>query len=160
MSATPITASKRYYQQGVSKVVWCPTLASVSGPTRSEINAGIDLSNEISASSGWEVTSNTQATPALGSVFIGNIFATVTAADSSLTFYADSTSVDVRTLLVRGLSGYIIWMGEGDVVNYTMDVFPVTVTSAPKNRTITATAEILTNFSITRQPAENVTIPA
>lgn len=159
MSATPITASKRYYQQGVSKVVWCATVADIHAVARGEINAGIDLSDEVEASSGWEVTSNTQDTNALGSVFIGKIFATTAAADSSLTFYSDSTSVDVRTLLVRGLSGYILWMGEGDVVNYTMDVFPVTVTSAPKDRTITATAMIVVNFAITREPAENVAIP-
>jgi hypothetical protein len=159
VSANPITTSRRYYQQGVSKVIWTPTIAVVTGPTRAEINAGTDLSPEVSASSGWEVTSNTQATPALGSVFIGNILATTTAADSSLTFYADSTSVDVRSLLTRGLTGFVIWMGEGDVAGYTMDVFPVMVTSAPKNRTITATAEIVVNFSITRTPAENVVIP-
>lgn len=160
MSATPITASKRYYQQGVSKVVWVATLANYLSPTRAEINAGIDLSPEVSAASGWEVTSNTQDTPALGSVFIGNIMATTTAAASSLTFYADSTSVDVRSLLTRGLTGYILWMGEGDVAAYTMDIFPVAVTSTPKDRSISATATIVANFAITRQPAENVTIPA
>lgn len=159
MSATPIITSKRYYQEGVSRVVWCPTVANVSSPTRAEINAGTDLSPEVSAASGWEVTSNTQDTPALGSVFVGKIGATTTAADSTLTFYADSTSTDVRSLLTRGLTGYILWMGEGDVANHTMDVFPVTVTAAPKDRSISATATIVVNFAITKEPSENVTIP-
>jgi hypothetical protein len=160
MSAIPITTSRRYYQQGVSKVLWAPTIADIHAVTRAEINAAIDLSPEVSASAGWEVTSTTQATPALGTPFVGNIFATTTAADSSLTCYADATSVDVRTLLTRGLFGNVLWLGEGDVAGYLMDAFPVTVTSAPKNRTITATAEIVINFSIIREPAENITIPA
>lgn len=160
MSATPITASDRYYRQGVSKVVWCPTIASIAGPTRSEINAGTDLSDEVSAASGWEVTGNTEDAPALGSVFIGKVSSTTTAGDSSLTMYADSTSTDVRTLLTRGASGFIVWMWEGDVAAYSMDVFPVKVTSTPKQSDVSSVAQIMVNFAVTREPAENVTIPA
>lgn len=160
MSATPITASNRYYRQGVSKVLWVPTIATLASPTRSEINAGIDLSLEIQASSGWDVTGNTEDTPALGSAYIGKVPSTTTSSDSSLTFYSDSTSVDVRSLLVRNSQGNIIWMDEGDVVNYLMDVFPVRVTGAPKQRDIAATALIMINFAVLREPAENVAIPA
>jgi hypothetical protein len=159
VSATPITASTRYYRQGVSKVVWCPTVSTLASPTRAEINAGTDLSPEISASSGWEVTSNTEDTPALGSAFIGKVASTTTAGDSSLTFYSDSSSVDVRTLLTRGTTGYILWMDEGDVAAHKMDVFPATVTSAPKQREIASVSTIMINFAVTREPAENVTIP-
>ncbi len=160
MSATPITASDRYYRQGVSKVVFCTTIASISAPSRAEINVGIDLSPEISASSGWEVTGNTEDTPALGSAFIGKVPSTTTAGDSSLTFYSDSTSVDVRSLLTRNTSGYIIWMDEGDVVGHLMDVFPVRVTGAPKQRDISSVSTIMVNFATLREPAENVAIPA
>lgn len=160
MTATPITASDRYYRQGVSKCVWVPTIATLASPTRSEINAGTDLSDEISAVSGWEVTGNTEDAPALGSVFIGKVSSTTTAGDSSLTFYADSTSTDVRTLLARGSSGYIIWMWEGDIATHLADVFPVKVTSVPKQTDVTSVAQLMVNFAITREPAENVTIPA
>lgn len=160
MSATPITASTRYYRMGVSKAIWAPTLANYQSPTRSEINAGTDLSNEIAATAGWEVTGNTEDTPALGSVFIGKVPSTTTAGDSSLTMYADSTSVDVRTLLARGSSGYIIWMWEGDVATQLMDVFPVRVTSTPKVSDISSVAQITVNFAVLKEPAENVAIPA
>lgn len=160
MSATPITAVERYWRQGVSKVIWCPTLANYLSPTRSEINAGIDLSNEISANSGWEVTSNTADTIALGSTFTGKIPSDTTAGDSSLTFYSDAASVDVRGIFQRGVRGYIIWMDEGDVAGQLCDVFPVRVTSMPKQRDIAAVAQIMANFAVPRQPAENVTIPA
>lgn len=160
MSASPITPSVRYFRQGVSKVIWLPSIASISSPTRAEINAGIDLSPEISASSGWEVTSNTAPATALGSIFTGEIPSDTTAASSSLTFFADRTSVDVRGLLTRGTAGFIIWMDEGDVAGQKMDVFPVQVSSAPKQRDIAALAQIIVNFTVTREPAENLTIPA
>jgi hypothetical protein len=160
MAATPITASDRYYVQGVSKVIWVPTISNPASPTRSEINAGTDLSDEIAATSGWEVTGNTEDAPALGSVFISKVPSTTTSDDSSLTFYRDSTSVDARTLFTRGTTGYIIWMDEGDVQDYSMDVFPVRVTSAPKQRDISSVAQLMVNFAITREPSENVTIPA
>lgn len=160
MSATPITASDRYYRQGVSKVLWCPTLADYHTPTRLEINAGINLSPEVSAVSGWEVTGNTEDTPALGSVFIGKVPSTTTAADSSLTFYADSTGDDARGVLTRNQSGFIVWMWEGDVAGYFMDIFPSRVTSVPKQSDISSVAALMANFAVTREPAENVTIPA
>lgn len=160
MSATPITASDRYYVQGVSKAIWCPTLANPAGPTRSEINAGTDLSDEVAAASGWDVTGNTEDTPALGSVFIGKVPSTTTSDDSSLTFYADSTSVDVRGLLSRGSSGYIIWMDEGDVEGHLMDVFPVRVTATSPQRDISSVAQVMVNFAIMREPSQNVSIPA
>lgn len=160
MSATPITASNRYYRQGVSKAIWVPTIATLSSPTRSEINAGTNLSPEVQGVSGWEVTGNTEDTPDLGSVFIGKVPSTTTSDASTITFYADSTSVDVRGLLARGSQGFIIWMDEGDVAGYLMDVFPVRVTSAPKKRDVSAVAMIDINFAVLREPAENVIIPA
>ena len=160
MSATPITASVRYYRQGVSKVVFAPTLADYHSPTRSEINAGTDLSDEVNAANGWEVTGNTEDTNALGSRFTGKVPSNTTAGDSSLTFFADATSVDVRTVLLRGDFGNVVWMDEGDVVNYLMDVFPVQVTGVPKQRDISAVAGIMVNFATLREPAENVSIPA
>jgi hypothetical protein len=160
MAATPITTSDRYYVQGTSKVIWVASISNPASPTRSEINAGTDLSDEIAATSGWEVTGNTEDTPALGSVFIGKVPSTTTADDSSLTFYADSTSTDVRSLLSRGSSGYIIWMDEGDVESYLMDVFPVRVTSATPQRDISSVAQIMVNFAIMREPSQNVAIPA
>jgi hypothetical protein len=159
VSATPISAASRYYRQGVSKVVFCPTLADYRSPLRSEINAGTDLSDEVNAAAGWEVTGNTEATNALGSVFTGNVPSNTEAGASSLTMYADRTSDDVRTLLSRGVTGHIIWMDEGDVAGQAMDVFPVQVTSAPKARDVSTMAMITINFATTREPAENVVIP-
>lgn len=158
--STPITASVRYYRRGTTKVLWVPTIANKNSPARAELNAGTALEGETGAMSGWQTTSGTVPTPALGSRFTPVVGGEITAADSSLTFWASKTGVDVRSLLIREAPGFIVWMDEGDVVGRTMDVYPVTVTSQAKVRELDQAAQIMAQFAITSEPAENVTIPA
>ncbi|WP_435215919.1 hypothetical protein [Streptomyces sp. bgisy034] len=158
--ATPINASVRYYRRGVTKVLWVPTIANKAAPTRVELNAGTALEGETGAMSGWQTTSNTVATPALGSRFTPVVGGEITAAESSLTFWASKDGDDVRTLLQREDTGFIVWMDEGDVEAQTCDVYPVTVTSQAKVRELDSAAQIMAQFAITSEPAENVTIPA
>lgn len=158
--ATPINASTRYYRRGVTKVLWVPTIANKNSPTRTELDAGTALEAETGAMSGWQTTSETVATPALGSRFTPVVGGAITAADSSLTFWASKDADDVRTLLTRESAGFIVWMDEGDVPTQTMDVYPVTVTSQAKVRELDSAAQIMAQFAITSEPAENVTIPA
>ncbi|MDX2681107.1 phage tail tube protein [Streptomyces sp. NY05-11A] len=158
--ATPINASIRYYRRGTTKVLWVPAISNKSAPTRVELNAGTALESETGAMAGWQTTSGTVPTPALGSRFTPVVGGEITAADSSLTFWASKDGDDVRTLLNREDSGFIVWMDEGDVEAQTMDVFPVTVTSQAKVRELDQAAQIMAQFAITSEPAENVAIPA
>ncbi|MEV6791245.1 hypothetical protein AB0M87_04420 [Streptomyces sp. NPDC051320] len=160
MSATPITAAVRYYRRGVSKVQWVPTIGDKSAPTRAELDAGTELSPETGAVNGWQITSNTQDAPALGTTFNAKVFSTTEVGDSSLTIYVSKTGTDVRTLLIRGTTGFIVWMDEGDVAGSLMDVFPVQVMSQAKTRDIDALGQVEVQFSIPSEPAENVVIPA
>jgi len=158
--ATPINASIRYYRRGTTKVLWVPTIANKAAPSRAELNAGTALEAETGAMAGWQTTSGTVPTPALGSRFTPVVGGEITAADSSLTFWASKDGDDVRTLLTREATGFIVWMDEGDVEAQTMDVYPVTVTSQAKIRELDAAAQIMAQFAITSEPAENVEIPA
>ncbi|MGW0821836.1 phage tail tube protein [Streptomyces sp. NPDC002845] len=158
--ATPINASTRYYRRGTTKVLWVPSIADKSAPLRGELDAGTALEGETGAMAGWQTTSGTVPTPALGSRFTPVVGGEITAADSSLTFWASKDGNDVRTLLTRDAAGFIVWMDEGDVSGQTMDVFPVTVTSQAKVRELDTAAQIMAQFAITSEPAENVTIPA
>jgi hypothetical protein len=158
--STPINASVRYYRRGVTKVLWVPTIANKNSPTRAELNAGTALEAETGAMSGWQTTSGTVPTPALGSRFTPVVGGEITASDSSLTFWASKDADDVRTLLIREARGFIVWMDEGDVPTQTMDVYPVQVTSQAKVRELDQAAQIMAQFAITSEPAENVTIPA
>lgn len=161
MAAPNIAASERYINKGVTRVLWVSTIASISGPTRSEINAGTDLANEIQENDGWVIESESVETPDLGRTFTSSIPGSTSAEDSSLTMYADLGGTDARQLMPRGTNGYIVWMDGGDVTGRFMDVFPVRVGSAPKNRTVDDEAATLTfNYNITSEPAEDVAIPA
>ncbi|MBZ6175599.1 hypothetical protein KVH22_30050 [Streptomyces olivaceus] len=157
--ATPIQASVRYYRRGVTKVLWVPTVATLSAPTRPELTAATDLADEVSAMSGWQTTSGTVPTPALGSRFTPVVNGEITAPDSSLTFWASKTAADVRTLLIREAVGVIAWLDEGDVPGQTMDLFRVSVSAASKVRELDGAAQIMAQFAITAEPAENVEIP-
>jgi len=161
MAATPISASSRYFNRGITKVIFCPSIANKNAPARQEIDAGVDLSPEIAEVDGWVVESESIATPDLGTVFTSSIPGSTSAEDSSLTMYADVGGNDVRTLLPRGTDGFILWMDGGDVPGRLMDVFPVRVASQGKQRTVDDDAAVIeVTFNITSEPAENVTIPA
>lgn len=161
MPATPIASTSRYFNRGTTKVIFCSTVSNKSAPTRAEINAGTDLSGEVADVDGWTVESESIETPDLGTVFTSSIPGSTSADDSSLTMYLDVGGVDARTLLPRNTAGFILWMDGGDVAGRKVDVYPVRVMSQGKARTTdddAATMEI--GFSITSEPAENVTIPA
>lgn len=158
--ATPINASVRYYRRGTTKVLWAPSIANKSAVTRPEINAATALEGETGAMAGWQTTSSTVPTAALGSRFTPVVGGEITASDSSLTFWASKDGDDVRSLLTREAAGFIVWMDEGDVPGQTMDVYPVTVTSQAKVRELDSAAQIMAQFAVTSEPAENVTIPA
>jgi hypothetical protein len=158
--ASNITASTRYYRPGLTQVNFAPAVANKAAPTRAEINAGTNLSPEVSAIDGWQQTSNFIDAPDLVSSFVPKVAGGVEAGDSSLTLYSSSNSIDVRSLLPRGTVGFIIMLDESDTAGRRMDVYPVTVGSQAKLRDLGEVAQIQISFAITSSPAENVTIPA
>ncbi|MEV8636513.1 hypothetical protein AB0395_33185 [Streptosporangium sp. NPDC051023] len=161
MAATPIVASTRYINPETTKVLWLPSVANKNAVTRAEINAGTDLTRELADNSGWVVTSNQSDAPDMGSKFTGKVSGRTTADDSSLSMYASKNGVDARSLMPRDTSGTVVWMDGGDVPGQPMDVFPVTVSSVGKPRSVgDEVARITFSYAITSAPAENVTIPA
>jgi hypothetical protein len=159
MVATPITATSRYIPPGTTRYYWVATIANKNSPTRSELNAGSDLTAEIASVSGFATNSDQQDTPDLGSRFVSKIPGRITADDSSITLYMSSTSSDVRTLLPRDTAGYICIFPEGDTAGLKYDVFPVKVTGQPKSRDVENPAQITIQFSVTSIPVENITVP-
>jgi hypothetical protein len=162
MVATPIASVSRYWPVGTTKWIWVPTVANYTvAITRAEINAGTDLSGEIADLSGWTVSSNQIDTPDVNSRFRSKIPGPIEAEDSSLTLYADPSGTDVRQLLPRDTSGYIVRMDGGDVAGRKCSIFPVKVASQNKLMgTDEEAGRIEISFTITRIPAEDLTIPA
>lgn len=160
MAAPNISASNRYVPQGVTHYVFTPTIATLASPTRAEINAGTDLSPEMSENGGWVINSEAIDTPDYAAAFTPQIPGNITTDGTTINMYADIASADVRTLLPRGTTGYILKMPGGDVAGRKMDVFPVKVGSQGKPDAVGTPSTINLIFYVTRAPVENVTIPA
>jgi hypothetical protein len=159
MPATPITPTVRFDEASVLRIYFVTTIANKSAPTRAELNAGSDLTAEVSAINGFSTSSDTLDAPDFGSRFVSQVPGAITAEDSSIEVYRSSTSSDIRSLLPRDTAGFIVVFPEGDTTGLKMDVYPVKVKTAAKPHDQNATAKHTISFAITSIPAENVTVP-
>jgi hypothetical protein len=158
--ATPIGASSRYIPEGTTHYNWLPACANTASPTRAEINAGTDLTPEIAATGNWGIVSASIDAPDLATTFTAQIGGKVTIDGPTIDMYADSTSTDVRTLLPRGLNGFMLKLPEGDVAGRKADMFAVRVLAQAKPTNLTNPSVIQLQFAITKAPNENITVPA
>lgn len=159
MPATPIAATTRYFLPGTTKIIVVPTITNlVTGPTRIELNAGTEVADEVASISGWQITSETVPTPDLGKRFVSQVTGRLTAANSMLQFYADKAGEDVRELLTLDQETHIVFLDGGDVEDYPMDVFKVTVASVGKPREIEGVGRVDVAFTI-RDFSENLDVP-
>ena len=160
-SPTKIAKTTRYFDPEVSKVYFLTTIAaSTFIPTRTEITAGKDLTDEIADLNGWVVGSDQLDTPDMGSRFPKKIGGMLTVDDSSLTFYADEAGDDIRSVLPRQTRGFIVFCDGGDVEDNKADCFPVEVLSNSQQRSLSDAARRMVQFSITDRPAESFALPA
>lgn len=159
-----LPTSIRFANYDTTVIHFVPTIASTTlAATRAEINAGTDLTGEISDVSGWSLTGATIDAPDLKSEFVSKVAGRTSAEDSSLTFYASENSTDVRSVLPYKTSGYIVVMPGGDVpTTGKMNVYPVRVTNpgVPTVSTGDELSKITIGFAITREPKLDVAIPA
>lgn len=161
MAATAIASITKYTSRGTTKFYWVPTIADTSAPTRSELDAGTDLSPQVADATGWSVSSTMIETPDLATRYTSTIPGVINAEDSTLVMYMDKEGVDARALMSRDEAGFICIMDGGDVTANKFDVYPVTVTSVSKMRSVAGSdADRLTfSYAITDEPTENVAVP-
>lgn len=162
MAPTAINKSNRYFDPNVTKCYYLPEVAAEDfAPTREEMDAGTDLSNEIADLDGWLVEGDDIETPDLGSLFTSKIPGRTSVDDCSLTFHADKAGDDVRTLLPRGTEGFIMWCDGGDEPANIAGVYPVRVKSVGVQRSVEDdNARVQVAFTVTREPNEQVAVPA
>jgi hypothetical protein len=152
----------RFNRKGTTKIYFLPTIAATTLiPTTAEITAGTDYTQQINAIDGWSLENQPIETPDMASTFVSKIGGDDSAADSSLTFYEDSTLDDIETDLAKGTSGFIVIFSKGKTTGAKgMDVFPVTVVSNSKSySTDNEAAKITVQFTITSRPAFNQVAP-
>jgi hypothetical protein len=151
-------AITRYYAVGVTEVLFCATIANTAAPTFAELDAGTDISDEVADWSGWSVSTNFIDTPTLGTRFTAQLPGRISAESSSITVYADRLSVDLRDLMPRDTTGYIV-IADGGLASGVGDVFKVQVASVTKLRSLDAAGQLRFDYAILAEPAEDVTLP-
>lgn len=158
----PLPKSVRYFAPNVTRIWFLIAIAAPTKiPTRAEITAGTDVSDEVADLSGWNISSESVPTPGLRR-FTGSLPGHLTVDASSITFYADRLGVDIRTVLTLDLNGFIVIADAGDIEDGVLDVFPIRVSSVGKPRQITGStaSQILVRFDITDEPVQDIPIPA
>lgn len=159
-----LTSSVRYTDLDTSEVYWVPSIAAVNlTPTGTELRtAGTKITDEINDLSGFTVEGEQIDTQSMGESFRSRIPGSTSSPDSSITFYASKTGADIRALNPRGTSGYLCFLDGGDVPGSRMETYPVTVTSVGIIRSVVGSdaTKVQINYSITRQPGQNLVIPA
>lgn len=160
MVATPIATSTRYFLPGTTKVYLLDTVnALASGPTRAEIDAGLDISEEIAALNGWTISGEVIQAPDLGKRFNSQVNGRLSAAASSFTLYSDVTGVDIRAEVSIDDEKFVVILDGGDVPASFMDVYQASCLSVGKLREIEGLGRIDVMWSI-RDYAENIAVPA
>ncbi|MEV5451574.1 hypothetical protein [Streptomyces sp. NPDC052535] len=152
----------RFNRKGTTKIYFLPTIAATTLiPTNTEITAGTDYTGQINAVDGFTLENTPIETPDMESTFVSKIGGDDSAADSSLTFYEDSTLDEIETALAKGTSGFIVIFSKGKTEGAKgMDVYPVTVVSNSKAFTTdNEAAKITVQFTITARPVFNQTVP-
>ena len=160
MAPPPLNPTTRYYPSGTRKCYWLATTANYQSPTRAELNAGIDLTHEIDAMTGFALTSAMVNVPDMGSRFVSQIPGALESTKNDITFYQDLHSQDIRQVLANGTTGFIAMLWDGDVSGQLMDVFPVQVASVAPDPAINKSAMITIDFAPSLVPAIGVLVPA
>lgn len=172
MPTPAIIASTRYIDPGVTRVYFIPSIASaLLVPTRAELNAGTNLSPELSDWAGWTLSAELLDTQNITNQFKTTIPGSLIAPACTLTLYSSKNGIDVRVLLPAGTVGAIMFLDGGDTSGNKAEVWPIQVASTSVQRnsfgvassasSASATAsEILVQFAITGAPAQRVTVPA
>lgn len=160
MPPSQISAYAAFYQVGVTKVYLVTTISDYTAPTRSELNAGLDVTRQVRSIDGWTIEAAQIDRPDFASLFTSKIGGKTEAKDSSLTIYAAKSGADARATITDGYTGYVVFLDGGDTTSYKMDVFPVLCIARPKQRSDSDPLTIMYQFSITSPPAIDVSIPS
>lgn len=159
----PITPNQpaaiaKFFAVGTTQVLWVASISNPAAPTFAELDGGTELTSQIADMSGFTVNTNFIDTPNLLERFTSQIPGRITAESSSITVYQDELQADLRTLMPRDTSGFIV-IADGGLVSAKGHVFAVTVGAVAPLRSMDGAAMLRFDFAITAEPDENVTLP-
>lgn len=165
MAATEFAASSGYTSVGTRQFVWVETMANYKTPTRSELDAGTDITGEVASVEGFTVSTESVDRPNFKSRFTAKVAGKISVDDCTVTAWADEDGADLRTVFSRDDAGFFVIYPEGDdgasaTPAHKLDVWPVTIGSVSKPTSDSDPAQIVISMVPTAEPAENVAVPA
>lgn len=161
MAATPLNTTERYSALDGFEVVFVPTIAAHTDiPTRTEINAGTDLTSELDGvGDGWNVETDSIKMPGLIR-FEPSLVGKKTIGTPKLRVYADRGGDDIADVLPEGTVGYILRFPTGDRTGGLMSIWPIRVGSLVDVDSTDAASMHEVTFAVLRPPTERVSVPA
>lgn len=123
MAAPKVTAVTPFIPRGTMRVVLLDAAPASTAPTRTEINDGVDLADEITGMEGFTFSTSYAEWPVLGKKKQIKLSASESLADSSLTFQRAKTGAGPHTLFTTGSTVYLVFMYGGDVAASKCDVW-------------------------------------
>ena len=125
----------RYVLDGRLKAVFLTSApAALAAPTQAELNAGTDLigtgaGEGLENIDGFVVQPNIIPTPDYTGLQVGTVAGDQTVPESVLSFYKDTTVETIYNALAADVTGYVVFMMDGQASGEESDVWPITVTS-------------------------------
>lgn len=155
-----IAKATRFYQPGIIAIVYLPSIAAADyTPTATEISNGTDLTPEVDGIAGWSYSTTFVETKDAANRVRPKLAGAVTLEDSSITFNGSQNGNDARTVFTRDQSGFILVADAGLGTGKKGEVFPVTVGSVVKVRSLDSDPfKIRVDFGVTNVP-KDVTLP-
>jgi hypothetical protein len=95
---------------GKTRVYWVTSIANISAPTTTELNAGIDLTSTMTADglSGFNPDTADVDTSSLASTFTTNVNGRTSFSNTQLTLKRQSGTDTIFNTLVRDTAGYVV----------------------------------------------------
>ncbi|WP_256789810.1 hypothetical protein [Frankia sp. AvcI1] len=117
----------RYFRRADGQTNWyfVPAISNPAAPTAAEINAGINLSKNISDISGFKFENKPIETPDLSTAFVSTVDGEDSAADCALKLYDDTASQTIRTALAKGTNGFMVISPYAKTASSKCRVWPV-----------------------------------
>lgn len=145
-------------------VLWVASIADVQAPTDVEIATGISLqpNYDLTDIIGWEVDTEILKDGIWGP-FQEQRMGEQSVSDARMVFAADRAGNDIRVLLQRGETGYIVILPSGDYLDHPtapVNVYPVRVAQLTQQQRLRTGGGSLiqVTFAITARVGENVTV--
>jgi hypothetical protein len=103
----------RFFRRGTTKTYWVPTLGSLTAPSAAQVNAGVNMTQQVADISGFEFANSPIPTPDLSTTFTTTIPGEDTAQEPQLVFYEDNVANTLQTTLAKGTTGHVVIFYKG-----------------------------------------------